>query len=116
VSAAGRPPGTREPTVALMGIGEFARLSRVSPKALRRYDELGLLRPSRVDAASGYRWYSGGQLDQARLVAALRQIGVPLAIAGRLGAKFAEFPGGHAAPMEIPADFAARLRPLLAGP
>jgi pimeloyl-ACP methyl ester carboxylesterase/DNA-binding transcriptional MerR regulator len=65
--------------VALMGIGEFARLSRISPKALRRYDELGVLPPSRVDPASGYRWYSAGQLDQARLVAALRQIGVPLA-------------------------------------
>jgi DNA-binding transcriptional MerR regulator len=63
--------------VALMGIGEFARLSRVSAKALRRYDELGLLRPSRVDPGSGYRWYSAGQLDQARLVATLRQIGVP---------------------------------------
>lgn len=65
--------------MALMGIGEFARLSRISPKALRRYDELGVLPPSRVDPASGYRWYSAGQLDQARLVAALRQIGVPLA-------------------------------------
>ena len=62
-----------------MGIGEFARLSRVSPKALRRYDELGLLLPSRVDPGSGYRWYSAGQLDQARLVAVLRQIGMPLA-------------------------------------
>ena len=38
------------------------------------------------------------------------------AIAGRLGAEFAEFPGGHTAPMEIPAEFAARLRPLLARP
>jgi len=65
--------------VALMGIGEFARLSRVSAKALRRYDELGLLPPSRVDPGSGYRWYSAGQLDRARLVAALRQVGVPLA-------------------------------------
>jgi DNA-binding transcriptional MerR regulator len=63
----------------LMGIGEFARLSRLSPKALRLYDELGLLPPARVDLDSGYRWYAGGQLDQARLVASLRQIGVPLA-------------------------------------
>jgi pimeloyl-ACP methyl ester carboxylesterase/DNA-binding transcriptional MerR regulator len=62
-----------------MGIGEFARLSRVSAKALRRYDELGLLPPSRVDPGSGYRWYSAAQLDRARLVAALRQVGVPLA-------------------------------------
>jgi DNA-binding transcriptional MerR regulator len=63
----------------LMGIGEFARLSRLSPKALRLYDELELLPPARVDLDSGYRWYACGQLDQARLVASLRQIGVPLA-------------------------------------
>ena len=65
--------------MGLMGIGEFARLSRLSPKALRLYDELGLLPPARIDLDSGYRWYAGGQLDQARLVASLRQIGVPLA-------------------------------------
>lgn len=65
--------------MGLMGIGEFARLSRLSPKALRLYDELGLLPPARVDLDSGYRWYARGQLDQARLVASLRQIGVPLA-------------------------------------
>ena len=63
----------------LMGIGEFARLSRLSPKALRLYDESGLLAPAQVDPESGYRWYAAEQLDQARLVASLRQIGVPLA-------------------------------------
>ncbi len=62
-----------------MSIGEFARLSRLSPKALRLYDDLGLLPPARVDPDSGYRWYAAGQLDNARLVASLRQIGVPLA-------------------------------------
>ena len=34
--------------MGLMGIGEFARLSRLSPKALRLYDELGLLLPARI--------------------------------------------------------------------
>ena len=63
----------------LMSIGEFARLSRLSAKALRLYDELGLLPPAQVDPDSGYRWYAAGQLDSARLVASLRQIGVPLA-------------------------------------
>lgn len=63
----------------LMSIGEFARLSRLSAKALRLYDELGLLPPAEVDPDSGYRWYAAGQLDNARLVASLRQIGVPLA-------------------------------------
>jgi DNA-binding transcriptional MerR regulator len=62
-----------------MSIGEFARLSRLSAKALRLYDELGLLPPAQVDPDSGYRWYASGQLDSARLVASLRQIGVPLA-------------------------------------
>ena len=62
-----------------MSIGEFARLSRLSAKALRLYDELGLLPPAQVDPDSGYRWYAAGQLDDARLVASLRQIGVPLA-------------------------------------
>ena len=46
------PPGYPPP---FLTIGEFARASRLSPKALRLYDELGLLRPVRVDEYSGYR-------------------------------------------------------------
>jgi DNA-binding transcriptional MerR regulator len=63
----------------LIGIGEFARLSRLSPKALRRYDELGLLRPARVDAHNGYRWYAPDQAARARLIALLRRVDLPLA-------------------------------------
>lgn len=48
-------------------------------KALRLYDELGLLPPASVDPSSGYRFYEAAQLRRARLVAALRQLGVPLA-------------------------------------
>ena len=62
-----------------ISIGEFARRSRLSLKALRLYDERGLLVPSRVDQASGYRYYDEAQLDQARLVVLLRQLQVPLA-------------------------------------
>ncbi len=62
-----------------MSIGEFARDSRLSAKALRLYDELGLLPPARVDEVSGYRFYEPEQLKQARLIAALRQLQVPLA-------------------------------------
>jgi DNA-binding transcriptional MerR regulator len=62
-----------------MGIGEFARRSRLSAKALRLYDELGLLLPARVDEDSGYRFYEPGQLGPARLIVALRQLQVPLA-------------------------------------
>jgi PPM family protein phosphatase len=64
--------------VAVLTIGEFARASRLSPKALRLYDELGLLTPARVDPVSGYRLYEPGQLEQARLVAWLRRLGMPL--------------------------------------
>jgi PPM family protein phosphatase len=67
----------------VLTIGAFARAAGLSPKALRLYDELGLLRPARVDEASGYRLYSPDQLERARLVAWLRRIGMPLAkIAG----------------------------------
>ena len=67
-----------------MSIGEFARRSRLSPKALRLYDGLGLLSPARVDELSGYRYYEDAQLDQARLIATLRQVGVPLTTAKEL--------------------------------
>jgi DNA-binding transcriptional MerR regulator len=69
----------RSEHVDQMSIGEFARRSRLSAKALRLYDELGLLPPARVDEDSGYRLYEPGQLEQARLIAALRQLQVPLA-------------------------------------
>jgi DNA-binding transcriptional MerR regulator len=65
--------------VELMSIGEFARRSRLSQKALRRYDELGVLTPAHVDESSGYRFYDPAQLRQARLVADLRQLHMPLA-------------------------------------
>ena len=62
-----------------ISIGEFARRSRLSLKALRLYDERGVLVPSRVDQPSGYRYYDIAQLDQARLVVMLRQLQLPLA-------------------------------------
>ncbi|MFI2205498.1 MerR family transcriptional regulator [Streptomyces sp. NPDC020192] len=65
--------------MGLLTIGAFAKASRLSPKALRLYDELGLLAPARVDPVTGYRLYAPEQLDQARLVAWLRRLGMPLA-------------------------------------
>jgi PPM family protein phosphatase len=63
----------------MVTIGAFAKASRLSPKALRLYDELDLLRPARTHPHTGYRYYSLGQLDRARLVAWLRRLGMPLA-------------------------------------
>ena len=62
-----------------ISIGEFGRRSRLSVKALRLYDELGVLVPARVDEASGYRYYDVAQLEAARLVSMLRQLDFPLA-------------------------------------
>jgi PPM family protein phosphatase len=62
----------------LMTSGAFARASGLSRKALRLYDQLGLLRPAQVDPVSQYRLYHPAQLEQARLVAWLRRLGMPL--------------------------------------
>jgi len=37
-------------------IGEFSRIARVSPRQLRHYDELGLLKPVHIDPETGYRY------------------------------------------------------------
>jgi DNA-binding transcriptional MerR regulator len=63
----------------LLSIGVFARRSRLSMKALRLYDRLGLLTPAQVDQSSGYRRYRESQLATARLVAMLRRLDMPLA-------------------------------------
>jgi PPM family protein phosphatase len=63
----------------LMSIGEFSERSGLSPKRLRSYAAVGLLVPAAVDSATGYRYYSPGQLRDARLVDALRVAEVPLA-------------------------------------
>jgi len=70
---------TRPEMPEMLTIGAFARACRLSPKALRLYDELDLLRPARVDPDTGYRYYAAEQLEQARLVAWLRRLGMPLA-------------------------------------
>lgn len=62
-----------------LSIGDFARRSRLSLRALRLYDELGVLVPARVDHGSGYRYYDTAQLEAARLVVMLRQLQLPLA-------------------------------------
>ncbi|MFF5519518.1 MerR family transcriptional regulator [Streptomyces coeruleorubidus] len=62
----------------LLTIGAFAARARLSAKALRLYDRLGLLSPAYVDEATGYRYYRAGQVEPARLVAMLRQLDMPL--------------------------------------
>ena len=59
-------------------IGDFSKLSLVSVKALRYYDELGLLRPARVDEFTSYRYYSASQLTRLNRILALKDMGLSL--------------------------------------
>ncbi|HWG25233.1 MerR family transcriptional regulator [Actinospica sp.] len=63
-----------------LSIGEFATLTHLSVRTLRRYHEAGLLEPASVDAATGYRYYTAEQILPAQVVIyRLRQLDVPLA-------------------------------------
>lgn len=74
-------------TDELLSIGRFSRLSGLTVKALRHYDEIGLLRPTRVDDATGYRYYSLAQARDAEAIRRLRSLEVPLdEVAGLLQA------------------------------
>ncbi|HEY9293049.1 MAG TPA: MerR family transcriptional regulator [Microlunatus sp.] len=68
-----------EPADRLMSIGVFSRRSWLSMRALRLYDQQGLLSPAAVDSANGYRWYRESQLFTARMILLLRQLDMPLA-------------------------------------
>jgi DNA-binding transcriptional MerR regulator len=68
----------------MFSIGEFARLGTVSVRTLRHYDEIGLLRPARVDPETGYRSYSAGQLAQLNRIIALKDLGFSLEQANHL--------------------------------
>jgi DNA-binding transcriptional MerR regulator len=70
----------RDATDRLLTIGVFSRRSRLSPKALRLYDRLGLLVPTHIDASNGYRRYRESQLTTARLIVLLRRLDMPLAM------------------------------------
>ena len=58
----------------LMTIGRFARLTGLTVKGLRHYDEVGLLRPAAVDPRTGYRSYEAGQAERARTIRMLRRL------------------------------------------
>src|SRR5215211_6104432 len=75
------PPATGgsriEAVAALLTIGEFSRATHLSIKALRHYDDVGLLRPSEVDRDTGYRLYSTAQVPTAQLIRRFRALEMP---------------------------------------
>lgn len=63
----------------VLTIGDFAQLTHLSVRTLRRYHEAGLLEPARVGPSSGYRYYEASQIPTAQVIARLRELDVPLA-------------------------------------
>ena len=68
----------------LFSIGAFADMTRLSLKALRLYDQLGLLQPLHVDPQNGYRYYGVDQLSSARMIRNMREMDMPLATIRRV--------------------------------
>src|SRR5687767_6292450 len=62
----------------MIKIGDFARLSQVSVVTLRYYDEMDLLKPVKIDAFTGYRFYSADQLSHLNRILALKDLGFSL--------------------------------------
>lgn len=62
----------------LVTIGRFSKMTRLSVKALRLYDEAGLLQPAWVDPSSGYRYYRLSQANRAEAIRILRSVEMPL--------------------------------------
>lgn len=63
----------------MLKIGTFSKLSRISVRMLRYYDDQGLLQPESTDPDSGYRYYSESQLVTANRISAFRDMGFGLA-------------------------------------
>lgn len=68
----------------MLKIGEFSKLSRISIRMLRHYDEIGLLKPAHVAPDSGYRYYSENQLLTVGRMNALKDMGFGLSAISRL--------------------------------
>lgn len=67
-----------QPTKDHLTIGQFSKMTWLSIKALRLYDELGLLPAAFVAPDTGYRFYEPAQAGNARAIALLRSLDMPL--------------------------------------
>ena len=63
----------------MLKIGEFSKLSRVSIRMLRHYDDIGLLKPAEIDDFTGYRYYREEQLFVIGRITSLKDMGFALA-------------------------------------
>lgn len=68
----------------MLKIGDFSKLSRISIRMLRHYDEIGLLVPKSTDSFTGYRYYGEDQLPIAGQINSLKDMGFSLATIGEI--------------------------------
>jgi len=62
----------------LLTIGQLAKICKVTPRAVRFYEEVGLLTPNETDAQTNYRYYSQEGVDQLRKILYLKELGLTL--------------------------------------
>lgn len=74
----------------MLKIGDFSKLSRISIRMLRHYDECGLLIPKQVDVYTGYRYYDESQLLQAGRIQALKGMGFGLTLIREILEKYTD--------------------------
>ncbi len=72
----------------MLKIGDFSKLSRISIRMLRHYDEIGILRPEYVDDFTGYRYYSESQLPMAGRIQTLKSLGFGLSVIKEILAQY----------------------------
>lgn len=68
----------------MLKIGEFSKLSRISIRMLRHYDDIGILIPEMTDNLTGYRYYSEAQLPIVNRIKALKDMGFSLTVIGEI--------------------------------
>jgi DNA-binding transcriptional MerR regulator/effector-binding domain-containing protein len=68
-------PGHAKP---LLSIGEFSRMTFLSVKALRHYQDTGLLEPASVEGSTGYRYYDVSQVATAQVIRRFRDLDLPI--------------------------------------
>ena len=62
----------------LLRIGEFSKLTGVTIRTLRYYDEIDLFKPAEIDLFTDYRYYKEEQVEDLELINKLKSVGFSL--------------------------------------
>lgn len=71
-------------------IGQFSKICKVTTKALRHYEKIGLLIPYQIDRGNQYRYYSADQVSLVKNISFMKELGIPLSKAQQMIDKLAE--------------------------